>query len=351
MRTATRRSSLALLLATALFGAGCASSNAYRQGKKEAEKGNYDLAVARLTKALELDPGNIKYKIALERARVDAGQYHHKEARKHLAADELERAAEELEIAARYDPGNESAADDLTLVRGRIRTRDEERRQRADLEAVKARVQSARVPLPVLSPRSTVPITLRFAETTLDKVFETLSKVSGVNILYDEGFRADKRVPVNLTGVTFEEALDQITFVNRLFYKVVDANTIIIVPETPAKRRSYDELVVQTFYLQNAESKDLLATVKSIAGITKAAENQPLNAITLRGTPDQIALAARVIEANDKARGEVLVAVEILEVNRNSLKRYGIELSNYAASVTFAPTGAAGELAGGFTSV
>jgi general secretion pathway protein D len=183
-------------------------------------------------------------------------------------------------------------------------------------------------------------------------VFETLSKVSGVNILYDEGFRADKRVPVNLTGVTFEEALDQITFVNRLFYKVVDANTIIIVPETPAKRRSYDEQVVQTFYLQNAESKDLLATVKSIAGITKAADNAPLNAITLMGTPDQIALATRVIEANDKARGEVLVAVEILEVNRVNLKRYGIDLSNYEAAVTFRPTGSAEEAAAaGFTSV
>jgi general secretion pathway protein D len=351
MRTPSRRPSLILLVAVAFSAAGCAAGNAYRQGRKEAEKGNYDLAVARLTKALELSPGNIKYKIALERARVEASQFHHKEARKHLAADELDRAAEELTIASNYDPGNQSAADDLKLVRERLRRRDEERRERAELEGLKERAQATRVPLPVLSPRSTVPITLRFAETTLDKVFETLSKVSGVNILYDEGFRADKRVPVNLTGVTFEEALDQITFVNRLFYKVVDANTIIIVPETPAKRRSYDELVVRTFYLQNAESKDLLATVKSISGITKATENAPLNAITLMGTPDQIALAARVIAANDKARGEVLVKVEILEVNRNNLKTYGIDLSNYEVSTTFSPTGASGEVAGGFTSV
>ena len=86
---------------------------AYRQGESESEKGNWDLAVARYTKALEKDPDNIGYKIALENARIQASRLHYDEARKHLAANDFEKAAEELEIASKYDPGNKSAADDL----------------------------------------------------------------------------------------------------------------------------------------------------------------------------------------------------------------------------------------------
>ena len=87
-----------------------------------------------------------------------------------------------------------------------------------------------------------------------------------MNVLFDFDYR-DKRVDVDLSGLSFQEALDRLTFTNRLFYKVLDQNTIIIVPESPAKRRTYDEVLLQTFYLQNAEVKDVadgtVSTVKA----------------------------------------------------------------------------------------
>jgi general secretion pathway protein D len=114
--------------------------------------------------------------------------------------------------------------------------------------------------VPVLSPRSPVPITVKFQGASLQKVFETLSKLSGVNILFDEGFR-DKNVDFAVTGITFEEALDQLTFTNRYFYKVLDQNTIIIVPESLQKHRDYDDNLVQTFYLQNADATEMAALI------------------------------------------------------------------------------------------
>ena len=90
MILSSRRAGTAFLLALALTASGCAARNAYRQGRSEAKKGNWDLAVARLTKALQKDPDNIPYKLALESARVEASQYHYKEARKQLAAQELD---------------------------------------------------------------------------------------------------------------------------------------------------------------------------------------------------------------------------------------------------------------------
>jgi general secretion pathway protein D len=332
-----RTGRLAAALALLAF-AGCAAQWAYRQGQDAGDKGDWDLAVARYTRALEKDPKNIRYKISLENARMQASRLHYDEAKKHLAAQDLERAAEELQIASNYDPSNRSAADDLALVRQRILKRDAERRDREEFEQKKTRAQAAaRVPLPVLSPRSPVPITMRFEDGSLQKIFESLGRIAGVNVLFDEGFR-DKKSSVNLTGVTFQEALDRLTFVNRLFYKVVDQNTIIVVPESRQKRVAYDELLLRTFYVQNAEINDTVNLVKTLAKVTTVAGNPSLGAITVLGTVDQVAMAERIIEANDKARGEVVVEVQILEVNRNNLKKWGINLSNYAASVRLAPS-------------
>ncbi len=333
----------ALLLAVALSLSACAS--AYRAGQSQAEKGNWDLAVAKFTLALQKDPNNIKYKLSLENARIQASRFHYEEAKKAMAANDLDAAANSLEIAAKYDPANRSASDDLLLVREKIRKRDEEKRRLADFEGMKSRAQAQRVPVPVLSPRSPVPITLKFQDSSLEKIFDSLAKIAGVNILFDEGFR-DKKVSINLTGVTFAEALDQITFVNRLFYKVLDQNTLIIVPESPTKRRAYDETVLRTFYLQNADVNETLNMVKSLAKIQTAAANPGLGALTVIGTLDAVALAERIIEANDKPRGEVMIEVQILNVDRDKAKQYGLALSNYGAGVTFLPTGGPNPITG-----
>ena len=339
-----------LLAVCLLLGLGPGCANAYRQGRMEAEKGNWDVAVARLTKALEGDPTNIRYKLALENARMGASRFHYAEAKKHLAANDLDGAAEDLEIASRYDPANRSASDDLLIVRDRIRKREEERQHRAEFENMKARAQQQRPALPVLSPRSPVPVVIKYTDASLEKILESLGKLAGVNILFDEGFK-DHKYTVNLTGVTFQEALDQITFVNRLFYKVLDQNTLIIVPEGRTKRVAYDELMLQTFYLQNAEADETSNLIKSLAGITKSFPNKNLGAVSVVGTPDQLAWAQRIIEANDKARGEVMIEVQILNVSRTKIKQYGLALSNYSVGADFLPSGNAGESAGGLTRV
>ena len=343
-----RRRHATALASIALLSWGCAS--AYKQGLNAGKRGDWDSAVAKLSKASEKDPDNVKYRIALENARVGASQVHYREAKKHLAAEALEQAAQELEIASKFDPGNLSAAEDLRLLRERVRKREEEKQRLSDFDALRARAQALRVPAPMLAPRSPVPITMKYDDTSLEKVLASLGRLAGVNIVFDEGYR-DKRVSFNVVGVTFEEALEQLSFVNRLFYKVIDQNTLIVVPESAQKRRQYDDNFVQTFYLQNADANETMALLTKLVGIQKVASNPSLGAITIVGTLDQLAFAQKVIDANDKAKGEVLVKVEILEVNRSQLKRWGIELTNYEGALTFSPTGAANEVASGATTV
>ena len=321
---------------------GCGASRAYRQGQSEAKKGNWDMAVARLTKALDKDPDNIGYRIALQNAKVRASVFHQDEAKKHLAAEDLAKAAESLEIANKYDPGNKSVADDLRIVRARIAGRDEEAARLRDYSAMRDRAKATRFPVPILSPRSSAPINMNFPEQGLEKIFDALAKVSGVNILFDPDFR-DKKVTVRLSGVSFQEALDQITLSHRLFYKVVDRNTIIIVPEGAAKRRIYDDIFLRTFYIENAELKEVETVVKTALGAqAKVVSNPTLGALNVIGTVDELALAERVIAGNDKSKGEVLVDVQILEVNRNRMRQLGIGLANYNAGVSLQPFGSSG---------
>ena len=338
---------LSLLAAT-----GCAAKMAYRSGQSEARKGNWDLAVARFTKALQENPDNIGYKIALENARIQASRQHNELARRHLLALQLDKAAAELQIAANYDPANKSAADDLAIVQERIRLRDLEKRRLSEFDTVKARAQAAPGPLPVLSPQSAAPISIKFENTSLQKILETMGRLAGVNVLFDSQYR-DKTVSVDLRNETFQNSLDRLTFVNRLFYKILDPSTIIVIDESAAKRRTYDERVLRTFYLENAETKDVETLIKTGIGsqTLTVVSNASLGAITVFGTPDEIAVAERLVGLHDKARGEVMVELEILEVNRNKLKQYGIELSNYTAAVTFSPTGSPGEDGGTVTNI
>ena len=135
MNSAPMRTVLALVLVAPLLTAGCAARWAYRQGQSASEMGDWDLAVARYTRALEKDPDNIGYKIALENARLQASRLHYDAARKALAANDFPKAAEELEISVKFDPGNRSAADDLQLVRDRTRKAEEDKAERAEFEA------------------------------------------------------------------------------------------------------------------------------------------------------------------------------------------------------------------------
>ena len=243
----------------------CAASGAYRGGQRFSEKGDWDMTVARFTKALNESPKNLKYKIALENAKIQASRMHTDKARKHLQTGNLEKAKEEYGIAVGFDPSNRAAADDMAVLQAKIDKLAAEKRQVKDLAA--RRPADATLPLPLLSPRSPVPIKLNMTER-LDKVYQTLGTLAGVNVVFDPDLQGkDKVISSNLTGVTFQEALDQIGLLNKKAYRVLDRNTILIFDDTNAQtRQRWDDQVMRTFYLENVEAKDLEAALRTALG-------------------------------------------------------------------------------------
>ncbi len=291
------------------------------------------------TRAVNEDPDKIEYRMALERALIEAGAYHVQQGQKKLAAEDLEGAIGELELAVDLHPANRYAQSILKETQARLKEREASREEAEGFEERRRRAQELFGGRPILEPSSTAPIQLRFAEdTSLQKIFEVLSKLSGINILFDESFR-DKRVTIDLVDVSFEEALDKLALINRLFYKVVDTSTIIIVPDNAQKHRQYDDLVLRTFYIVNAEVNTVANMLRTIAGIQRVQPNPELKAITVRATPDQVAVAERILELNDKTKSEIMLDIEILQVNRVKALDFGLRVAEYQVTLGFAAGG------------
>ncbi|HXV64674.1 MAG TPA: hypothetical protein VEK15_28510, partial [Vicinamibacteria bacterium] len=311
----------------------------YRKGRSSAQLRDWDAAVVHYTRAVNEDPDNIEYRIALEHALVQAATQHVHEAQKKLAAEDLRGAIAELELATNLDPTNRNAQSILEETRAQLQEREALREEAVQFEERRRRAQELFGIRPILEPASTAPIQLRFAEdTSLQKIFEVLSKLSGINILFDESFR-DKRITLDLVDVSFQEALDKLVLIHRLFYKIVDPATIIIIPDNAQKHRQYDDLVLRTFYIVNAEVNTVANMLRTIAGIQRVQPNPELKSITVRATPDQVAVAERIVELNDKSKSEIMLDIEILEINRNKMLEYGLQAAEYQIGLRFAPAG------------
>ena len=137
-----------------------------------------------------------------------------------------------------------------------------------------------------------------------------------------------RRSPIDLRKATLANALASVTAATRTFYRVTAQRTITIIPDTPAKRREYEESVVRTFYLSNADIKEVIDLLRIVVDIRQISPITATNAISLKDTPERIAAAAKLIAAIDKARPEVIIDVELLEVDRTRLREYGLWLAS-----------------------
>ncbi len=311
---------------------GCATQRLYHRAEKAMKLQRYDEAVEYYRKALERDPDNVKYRTMLERARIAAADYHFRRAEAILernpdSIQALETAILEYQVAINYDPTHQYAAAKLrNALRKLQRLRARKEMEPSELERMKQKIERAQLLRKALNPRSNELIDIHWTDTSLKQILDAMGKMAGINIIYDRDFH-DDTFSITLHGVTFREALEQILAANGLFFKIINENTIMIIPDTPNKRRQYEELVVKTFYLSNAELQDVINLIRNVAQIQRVVPNTQLNAVTVKDTPEKVALAEKIIKMNDKARAEVLLDIEILEVNRQTLSRYGIDIT------------------------
>jgi general secretion pathway protein D len=172
-------------------------------------------------------------------------------------------------------------------------------------------------------------------------MFMTLARFAGISIIFDPSFR-DVPVSLDLQRPTFPEALSTLAATTHNFYRVTGQRTITIIPDTPAKRREYEEEIVRTFPLSNADLKETQDLLRVVIDARRLSPITAMNAITIKDTPERVEAAAKIISAIDKARPEVIIDTELLEVDRTRLLEYGLQIASagspgISGSVTIDP--------------
>jgi general secretion pathway protein D len=319
---------IAVILALALALTGCASiSRSYRLGTAAEMNKQYDMAIKYYEQASLENPKESVYRLALFRVKASASLYHLRNARTMAAQGNKKDARAEYGLALAYDPGSRTIAAELRAL---------------DAPAVKPAKPAAEMPgAPVKLKGSGEKLSVDFrTPVSLKSILATLGRTSGVTFIYDETYR-DINLAVDLTGKELEQAVNYLCIASKNFYRVVDEKTAIIAPDNFTMRQKYELLVIRTFYLSNINAQDVqLALVNMIKTQTKIPTIQidkSLNSITIRDTPQAVALAEKLLKAWDKSQAEVIIDVEIMEVDRTMLRKIGIDLSQGIAAIRLNP--------------
>jgi len=345
---------------------GCAGQRAFVAGKDLMQEGKYDEAVAAYALAASKDPENKTYRMRLLEARSVAAQHHLKRGRMLYAQEDYRAAIAAFDQAAALDPSADVAQVELKAARDRLRAtellREAERNysarklsqaRNALMEALQLRpdflpaqrllekVQDDGKPFIdgiELDVTSTKPITLKFNNANVREVFNILSRLSGINFIFDEDIRA-QRVTLLLEDASFAQALELLLNMNKLGKMVLNPKTIIIYPKTKDKDKQYEDLIIQTFYLSNIDAKKAVNLLRTMLQLRKIYVHEELNALVIRDTAEVIQLARQIIEAADRGDSEVLFEVELIEVNHTNDLNIGPKLSTYSVSAGFSNPG------------
>lgn len=324
---------LGLLLPLSLA-IGCAGSRSFREAREEETLRHWDLAVLKYSRAADLEPGSARVKVALGRTKIKASQFHFEKGKLYRNSGHPDLAVVELEQAAVLDPTNQYAETELRKAREEAARLAAERSGETKLETLKRKVRGSKARAPILEPASDKPISLNFPQpSSIKTIYRSLANSTGINVIFDPQLK-DDNISIVLANIDFQKALETLMRQENHFYKVIDDKTILIAADTPQNRKTYEDLVLRTFYLSNADANDVANYLRSILQTTRISQNKAENSITLRDTADKVAIAEKVVEQNDKQLAEVIVDVELLQINTSKSQDLGVLLSAYSQTAS-----------------
>ncbi|MEK7753816.1 MAG: tetratricopeptide repeat protein, partial [Acidobacteriota bacterium] len=342
---------IALALAAGVDAKSRKGDKAWKEGRVAEDRRDYDKALDLYEKALNEEPGDAGYLLSVRRVRFQAGQAHVDKGKKLRAQGQLEEALAEYQKAFAIDPSSSIAEQE---IRRTLQMIDREKKRAAEPGQAEAKpeergltpAQQARkdaeehiasaLPPPELKPITPQISTLKMNNQPVKVLFETVGKLAGVNIVFDPDYQAPagKNFSVDLVNVTLDDALDYVAVITKSFWKPLSSNTVFVTNDNVTKRRDYEDHVVKVFYLQNVttvqELQEIATNVRSVTDIRRLFTYNSQNAIVVRASADQVALAEKLIQDLDKPKSEVIIDIIVMEANRSRSRSLAASLANGA---------------------
>ncbi len=356
---------VACILCVTLMLTGCATpgtraptaAETFTQGQQQIMQGNIEEGLALVEQAVRADPRRVEYQVYLtnQREAISAGLA--READRYRAAGDYATAEAIYRQILRIDPGSQRAQTGLAQIPvdqrhdqliaqaeaavakgdsvaadGLMRQVLQENPQNPRARALTRRLEEGGVAATGASPRLrrslNKPITLEFRDADLSAVFEVMSRAAGINFVLDREVQGDAKVNIFVRNTPIEDVLKVLLLTNQLEHKVLNDNSVLVFPSTPAKQREYQDLVVRSFYLTNTDAKQTQAMLKAVIKAKDIYIDEKLNMLVLRDTPEAIRVAEKLVAAQDLAEPEVVLDLEVLEVQRAKLQALGLQYPN-----------------------
>jgi len=300
------------------------ANSAYKNGRLAESEERYDAAYEAYQQAYSLKPKDPRYIAAYLRLRVHTAAGHVQSGRLFREKSKLQEALFEFQRAVEIDSSNFVAQQELRRTADILRKTQELGAAPAVKPESKLSKMARAAEGPVeLEPAMNTPITLRMT-TTADNVYKTIGKLAGINVLFDLDYKPQK-ITIELNEVMFREALGMVALESKTFWRPVSPTAILVASES--KRKEFEQNVMKTFYIRNAstpaELQEVVSTLKGILDINRVQVNPTQSTITLRGTPDQMVLAEKLVSDIDKPKSEVIIDVAVMQVSRDRLQTLG----------------------------
>jgi len=325
---------LALILTIALPLAAESARSLYNKGRGAEVRQDFEAAYEFYKQAYEKNPKELTYRASYNRMRFEAAAKKVSRGQMLREQGQLDAALAEFQKAAEIDPSSASAQQEIKRTQDLIQKQQNpqaspQSQNQPPSDVIKRRLAQAQGPVE-LQAISDQPITLKMTEDT-KVIYETIGKLAGINVLFDPDYTS-RRIKIELNGVTLPEALEIVAFESKTFWRPITTNSIFVAADTTAKRKELEQSVVKTFYLSNVsqptELQDIVNAMRTILEINRIQQLPSQGAIVVRGTPDQVALADKLIGDIDKAKSEVIVDVAIMQVQKGKLQTLGIQPPN-----------------------
>jgi general secretion pathway protein D len=307
----------------------------YGKGQDAEAQQKYEAAYGFFKQAYDLKPRDLRYRTAFERVRFEAAAEIVHRGQKLRDDGKLDEAVAEFQKALSIDPSLFMAKQELNRTLQMMNDQKNPPPQAVGPPSgLERKLQNAQGPVE-LAPISNVPITVKLTDKS-DTVYRTIGQLAGINVLFDPDYTA-RPIKVELNGVTLQEALEITALESKTFWRPVTSNSIFVAADTPAKRKELEQSVLKTFYLTNlsqpTELQDVVNAIRAVLDVQRVQQLLSQNALVVRGTPDQIALAEKLVDDLDKARPEVIIDIDVMQISKDKSHTLGL-LPPTSASVT-----------------
>jgi tetratricopeptide (TPR) repeat protein len=280
-------------------------------GDKALADGHFDEALNYYQQAVRYAPQDASLLERIASLRSKLIRAHVEAAERDALAGHADVGTEELAKALLIDPNDTIVAERLIQMKA---MKDEPLTPSEKIEG-----------LPELKPRA-VKLDLDLRGDT-KSVYEQVGQLFGIKVTFDPDLSA-RTVRLHAIDVDFATAMKILGIQTGTFFRALTSNLLFVAQDTAEKRRQYAVQAKQTFVLPDSVSTEdmteLSRVLKEMTGSTRVELDAQARAITIRDTPERLALAGELIHQAEKARGEVLLDIEILEVDRNKARTLGI---------------------------